>query len=118
MSSSPSKSKQNNVNLISSRILNGFITRIKNSLPPSDAVVIADKHGFPLASRIDQPALNEELLAVSAITDRKLYDLSDYQKIVQPLNNHFKIMVLLKKSAHNLMNFKKFQNLLEKENPF
>lgn len=104
-------------NLLNSQILNGFIAKIKEVFPSSDAVIIADKHGFPIASRIDQPQFDEELLAVSAITDRKLMDLPDHQKVVRPLSNDVKLLVLLKKAANNISGFKRFNLILEKENP-
>ena len=85
--------------------------------PHQKSVVITDRHGLPLASKIEQPEWDESTLAVHAITDRQFLDLDDYQKVVRPLSMDTRIMVLLEKSASNLHRFKKFNDVLENENP-
>ena len=103
--------------LVNEIILNNFIDRVKAVFPTSKAVVITDRHGFPMASKIEQPEWDESTLAVHAITDRQFIDLDDYQKVVRPLSMDTRIMVLLEKSATNLHCFKKFNFIIENENP-
>jgi len=104
--------------LVNHQMLEGFIDKVKNVFPnAAEAVVIADRHGLPIASRIEQPGWDENLLACSAISDRKLLDLNDYQKVVRPLSNETQLMVVLKKNTANLHRFKIFNQVLEAENP-
>src|SRR5271157_2894781 len=102
--------------LINEIALNNFIDSVKAVFPTSKAVVITDRHGFPLASKIEQPGWDENTLAVHAVTDRQFLDLDDYQKIIRPLSIDTRIMVLLEKTASNLHRFKRFNAVLENEN--
>jgi hypothetical protein len=106
-------------NLVSARQLETFMNDIKSLFPTYVAGVICDRHGFPIASRIDHPQIDEETLALSAISDRKLLDMdmNEYHKVVRPLSMDTKLMVLLKKSGDNLHRFKQFKNMVESKNP-
>jgi hypothetical protein len=103
--------------LVNQIILSNFIDRVKEAFPTSKAVVITDRHGLPIASKIEHSDWDESTLAVHAITDRQFLDLDDYQKVVRPLSMDTRIMVLLEKSASNLHRFKKFNQIMETENP-
>ena len=104
--------------LISKPQLDTFFKEINNCFPNFVAGCIADRHGFPVASKIDNgKELSEELLAVSAISDRELLDLSDYHKVVRSLDTNVKLIVLLEKSWKNLYRFKLFDQIVELHNP-
>jgi hypothetical protein len=90
---------------------------IKEVFPSHVASVICDRHGLPIASKIEKPELNEELLALSAVSDRKFVDLQDYHMVVRDLSVDTKLMLLLKKSGDNLHRFKRFNTILEESNP-
>jgi len=104
--------------LLNNAQLDTFFQEINDCFPNFVAGCIADKHGFPVASKIDQnKALDEELLAASAISERELLDLSDYQKVVRSLDTNIKLIVLLEKSWKNLYRFKLFDQIVEMHNP-
>jgi hypothetical protein len=106
--------------LVDSRMLSNFITEIKNVFPSMVAGVIADKHGFLMHSEWNQMKtrkLDEELLALSAVSNRRLLDLSNYQKVVRPLGMNAKLLVLLEKTNVNLHKFKQFNQVVKDKNP-
>ena len=92
---------------------------IEGIFPNMVAGVITDRHGFPMATNMKPTPkpLDEELLALSAVSDRKLLDLSDYHKVVRPLSHNVRLMVLLEKTYANLHRFKAFNRMLEEKNP-
>jgi hypothetical protein len=104
-------------NLVNSQMLEQFMGEVKQIFPSMIAGVIADRHGLVMHSKIESPKLDEEMLAVSAITDRPILDLSDYHKVVRPLGMNARIMVLLEKSYSNLHRFKQFNEVLNSKNP-
>jgi hypothetical protein len=104
--------------LISKPQLDTFFQELSDCFPNMVAGCISDRHGFPVASKINQnKQLDEELLAVSAISDRELLDLSDYHKVVRSLDANVKLIVLLEKSWKNLYRFKLFDQIVELHNP-
>ena len=63
-------------------------------------------------------SLDENLLALTCICEgRNFMDLSNYQKLIRPLSNKIKMLVLLKKSWRNKKLIKNFDEIVEKENP-
>jgi hypothetical protein len=103
--------------LVDAQTLESFTNRIKECFPTYIASVITDKHGLVIHSQLP-PSMDENMLALSAICrERSFLDLSKYQKIIRPLSQHVKIIVLLDKSRQNYLDVFKFYQLLQNENP-
>ncbi|MHA1767730.1 MAG: hypothetical protein ACTSVK_15910 [Promethearchaeota archaeon] len=103
--------------LINEEILKNFTKKIRNCFPNYVAAVISDYNGLCVHSEIEN-SLDENLLALSAICEnRNFIDLSNYQKLIRPLSNKIKMLVLLKKSWKNKLLIKNFDEIVEKENP-
>ena len=66
-------------------------------------------------SKIEKENLNDNLLCLSAISDRKFYDLSDYEKVVRTLGMNIKLFILLKK-AQDKVDMSKFEGIIESKN--
>ena len=103
--------------LINEQILQNFTGKIQECFPNMTAVVISDYNGLYLGALYIK-ALDENLLALTCICeDRNFMDLSKYQKLIRPLSNKIKMLVLLKKSWRNKSLIKNFDEIIEKENP-
>jgi len=103
--------------LINEKILQNFTGKIQECFPNLTAVVISDYNGLLVHSDIKN-SLDENLLALTCIAeDRTFMDLSQYQKLIRPLSNKIKMLVLLKKSWKNKKLIKNFDEMIEKENP-
>ena len=103
--------------LISERILQNFTEKIQECFPSYEGVVISAYNGYLLHSEIKN-SLDENLLALTCICEnRNFLDLSNYQKLIRPLSNKIKMLVLLKKSWKNKLLIKNFDEIIEKENP-
>jgi hypothetical protein len=103
--------------LVTLRSCDAFLKEIRNLFPTYVASVICDRHGFPIASNIAQPTMDESTLALAAITNRKIMDLHDYHKLVRPLSSETRMMLLLKKSIGNIRLMGKLNHILERRNP-
>ncbi len=103
--------------LINERILRNFTGKIEDCFPNMTAVVISDYNGLLVHSEIKN-SLDENLLALSCICEeRNFMDLSNYHKLIRPLSNKIKMLVLLKKSWKNKLLIKNFDEIVERENP-
>ena len=108
---------QKSTRLISEQILQNFTEKIQDCFPNYAGSIICDYNGFMIHSEINN-SLDENLLALTAICEnRNFMDLSNYQKLIRPLSNKIKMLVLLKKSWKNQFGMKNFNEILEKENP-
>lgn len=104
--------------LLNHQMLRNFANKIKNCFPTCVATVLADENGFPVFSEIEEN-LDENLLALSAIEERrKFLDLTNYHKIVKPLGNDIRMLILLKKARENYVNYGTFERTLKREGPF
>lgn len=112
------KSKSNkSTRLMSERILQNFTKKVQECFPSYEGVIISDYNGYLLHSEIKN-SLDENLLALTCICEgRNFMDLSNYQKLIRPLSNKIKMLVLLKKSWRNKKLIKNFDEIIEKENP-
>ena len=109
----PNKSSR----LINEKILQNFTGKIQDCFPNVTAVIISDYNGLLVHSEIKN-SLDENLLALSCICEeRSFMDLSKYQKLIRPLSNKIKMLVLLKKSWRNKSLIKNFDEIIEKDNP-
>jgi len=109
----PNKSSR----LINKKILQDFTGKIQECFPNYVASVISDYNGLLVHSEIKN-SLDENLLALSCICEeRSFMDLSKYHKLIRPLSNKIKMLVLLKKSWKNKSLIKNFDEIIEKENP-
>ncbi len=103
--------------LMNEKILHHFTGKIQKCFPNMTAVVISDYNGLLLHSEIKN-SLDENLLALTCICEERTFiDLSNYHKLIRPLSNKIKMLVLLKKSWRNKSAIKNFDELIEKENP-
>ena len=103
--------------LMNERILQNFTGKIQKCFPNMTAVVISDYNGLLVHSDI-KDSLDENLLALTCICEERTFmDLSKYQKLIRPLSNKIKMLVLLKKSWKNKKLIKNFDKIIEKENP-
>ena len=109
----PNKSSR----LINEEILQNFTGKIQDCFPNMTAVVISDYNGLLVHSEIKN-SMDENLLCLSCIAENRTFlDLSKYQKLIRPLSNKIKMLVLLKKSWKNKKLIKNFDEIIEKENP-
>ncbi|QEE17795.1 hypothetical protein DSAG12_03633 [Promethearchaeum syntrophicum] len=103
--------------LINEQILQNFTGKIQKCFPNYVAAVISDYNGLLVHSEIKN-SLDENLLALSCICEERTFmDLSKYQKLIRPLSNNIKMLVLLKKSWKNKSLIRNFDEIIEKENP-
>ncbi len=103
--------------LLNEQSLQGLSDEIRHCFPTFVGSVVADKHGFLIHSDLTEK-MDENLLALSAVcTDRNLLDLSQYHKIIKPLNKNMRLMVLLDKSRENYLKYGQFEKVItEKKN--
>ncbi|OLS13062.1 MAG: hypothetical protein RBG13Loki_3324 [Promethearchaeota archaeon CR_4] len=100
-----------------------FLEDIRKTFPTFIGGVIADENGFVVASCKDQICFDEEILALSTITNRDLHEYyakmgfeeGSYIKVKRDLNNHLKLCILLNKDPVNLPLFKELNRLLERK---
>ena len=106
-----------NQGLLNHQMLQKFAHKIKNCFPTCVATVLADAHGFPLYSEIEE-GLDENLLALTAIAghNRHFLDLSQYHKIIKPVGADIQMIVLLKKARENYVQYGTFERLIKGEN--
>ncbi len=103
--------------LINEQILQNFTGKIQECFPNYAGSIICDYNGLLVHSEINN-SLDENLLALTCICeDRSFMDLSNYQKLIRPLSNKIKMLVLLKKSWKNKLLIKNFDDIVDKENP-
>ena len=103
--------------LINEQILQNFTKKIQDCFPSYEGVVISDYNGYLVHSEIKN-SLDENLLALTCICENRTFlDLSNYHKLIRPLSNKIKMLVLLKKSWKNKLLIKNFDEIVEKENP-
>jgi capsule polysaccharide export protein KpsE/RkpR len=101
-----------------------FLEDIRQVFPSFIGGVVADRHGFVVASTKKEPSLDEEILAVSSITDRNLDDYyarmgfhkGSYITVKRDLDDHLKLCLLLHKTPQNLHKFKEFNKILRRKN--
>ncbi|MHA1520741.1 MAG: hypothetical protein ACTSRK_11215 [Promethearchaeota archaeon] len=106
-----------NQGLLNRQMLQKFTHKIKNCFPTCVATVLADAHGFPLYSEIEED-LDENLLALTAIAghQRHFLDLSKYHKIIKPVGADIHMVILLKKARENYVKYGTFERLIKGEN--
>jgi len=98
-----------------------FLEDIRKTFPSFIGVVIADEHGLVVASCKEQASLDEEILAVSSITNRDLqeyysrmgFEEGSYIKVKRDLTSRLKLCLLLNKDPANLPRFKELNKILE-----
>ncbi len=107
--------------LITQKMVDGLLKKIKKTFPNFIAGVLSDENGFPIASRIPKKLnINEDFLALSAICENNFMDFSRYTKIVKEIGKKekIKLLVLLKKSAKYSHKFKLLNEILSKQSLF
>ncbi len=95
-----------------------FLQSMARSFPKCVAGVIADENGFILASLKNNQQLNENMLALQAISNKRIVNLTSYRKIIKPLGNGLKVMLVLEQDNRNLVSYKKLYKILNTRNPF
>ncbi len=100
-----------------------FLEDIRKTFPSFIGGVIADEHGFVVASCKEQARLDEEILALSSITNRDLNEYysemgfpeGSYIKVKRDLTSRLKLCLLLNKDPANLPRFKELNRILERK---
>ena len=100
-----------------------FLHDIRQIFPTFIGGVVADRHGFVVASAKESPNLNEEILAISSVTNRNLdeyyanmgFKKGSYITVKRDLDNHLTLCLLLQKDPQNLHRFKEFNKILERK---
>ncbi len=100
-----------------------FLEDIRKTFPSFIGGVIADEHGFVVASCKEHACLDEEILALSSITNRDLqeyytqmgFEEGSYIKVKRDLTSRLKLCLLLNKDPANLPRFKELNKILERK---
>jgi hypothetical protein len=101
-----------------------FLKDIRQVFPSFIGGVVTDRHGFVVASTKKEATLDEEILAVSSISDRNLeeyyarmgFNKGSYITVKRDLDEHLKLCLLLHKDPQNLHKFKEFNKILQRKN--
>ncbi|MHA1820346.1 MAG: hypothetical protein ACTSU2_08090 [Promethearchaeota archaeon] len=96
-------------------IADNFIDKVLNYFPNYKAAVLADKHGFLIASKKtgDLKDLDDNLLALQTISQRNILNLKKTQKFKKKINDNVHLMIVAKRSKFNLANYKRLEKILK-----
>ncbi len=100
-----------------------FLEDIRKTFPTFIGGVIADEHGFVVASCKQNSSLDEKILAISSCTNRDLdeyyakmgFEEGSYIKVKRDLTSNLKLCILLNKDPSNLPRFKELNKILERK---
>ncbi|MBD3195243.1 MAG: hypothetical protein GF317_09320 [Candidatus Lokiarchaeota archaeon] len=105
--------------LISHSQVSYFLNKVIQNFPNFAAGVVADKNGFPLASKITHNfPYREQDLALEAIADeRNFIPSSQYVKVKRSLNQNgtIKLLLILHKPNQYVNGFKKLKNIIRRQ---
>jgi hypothetical protein len=110
--------------IVTHREINNFLERIENIYPNFVAGVIADHHGFPIASKVPKNfPIGENELALYAVVNQERDFLKNinYIKVKRSLSKDkkIKLLLLLDKNNQYIYGFKKLKAAIRrKTNPF
>ena len=104
--------------IITQSKVKSFMNSVVSSFPRCVGAVVADRNGFVVSSDIKREGLDENQLALQAITNRNIVDLSNYKRVIRSVSNGLKVMLVLEDDPRNLCSYKKLYKILNERNPF
>ena len=98
-----------------------LMNTISEFSPNCIATVMADNHGFLIASKLSRmysSVLDTELLALQAITNRQIVDLKGYKILKRKIASDVNLFVITKKKRFKSIKRNKLKKIITKNGVF